>query len=105
MVGRADGTVEELDSGGFPLGIMPNADFELGKISLSKGEAVVIFSDGVSEAENTKGEEFGVERLSNVIKRHITRPASGLRDKIESSLSDFTGTAPANDDITLVAAE
>ena len=102
LVGRTDGTVEELDSGGFPLGIMPNAEFELGRITLAPGEAVVVFSDGVSEAENTNGEEFGVERLSSVIKQQISRPASGLRDKIESALSDFTGTAPANDDITLV---
>jgi serine phosphatase RsbU (regulator of sigma subunit) len=102
LVGRIDGSVDELDSGGFPLGIMPGAEFELGKISLAPGEGVVVFSDGVSEAENTSGEEFGVERLSAVVKKHIGMSASGLRDKIESSLSDFTGTAPANDDITLV---
>lgn len=102
LVGRADGTVEELDSGGFPLGIMPGAEFELGKITLKEGEAVIVFSDGVSEAENTAGEEFGIERLSTVVKSHIGRSASGLRDKIESALSGFTGTAPANDDITLV---
>ncbi len=102
LVARIDGTVEELDSGGFPLGIMPGADFELGKIRLEKGEAVIVFSDGVSEAENTSGEEFGVDRLSTVVKQHVSRSASGLRDKIESALSDFTGTAPANDDITLV---
>lgn len=102
LVGRADGSVEELDSGGFPLGIMPGAEFELGKIKLQEGEAVIVFSDGVSEAENTAGEEFGIERLSSVVKKHIDRSASGLRDKIESALSAFTGTAPANDDITLV---
>lgn len=102
LVGRADGSVDELDSGGFPLGIMPNAEFELGKMKLAPGEAVIVFSDGVSEAENTNGEEFGVERLSEVVKKHIGRSAAGLRDKIESSLSEFTGTAPANDDITLV---
>lgn len=102
LVGRADGSVEELDSGGFPLGIMPGAEFELGSINLKEGEAVIVFSDGVSEAENVAGEEFGIDRLSDVVKKHIGRSASGLRDKIESSLSSFTGTAPANDDITLV---
>jgi len=102
LVGRTDGSVEELDSGGFPLGIMPGAEFELGKINLAPGEAVIVFSDGVSEAENTLGEEFGVDRLSDVVRKNISRSASGLRDKIESELSAFTGTAPANDDITLV---
>ncbi|REJ78435.1 MAG: FHA domain-containing protein [Acidobacteria bacterium] len=102
LVGRSDGGVEELASGGFPLGIMPGADFEVGSIKLEEGEAIIVFSDGVSEAENNEGEEFGIDRLSAVVKKHISRSASGLRDKIESSLSAFTGTAPANDDITLV---
>lgn len=102
IIGRANGSVEELESGGFPLGIMPMAEFELGKVSLEPGEAVVVFSDGVSEAANNDGEEFGIERLSEVIKKHVGRSAAGLRDKIESELSAFTGTAPANDDITLV---
>ena len=102
MVGRNDGTVEELDSGGFPLGIMPNAEYDLGKILLNKGEGLVVFSDGVTEAVDPEGEEYGEARLRTVVKSHIGRSASGLRDKIESSLSAFTKTAPANDDITLV---
>jgi len=102
MVARNGGKVEELQSGGFPLGIMANAEFELGRIELNKGEGVVIFSDGVSEAATLEGEEYGNERLTEVIQKNIHRSAAGLRDKIESSLSAFTKTAPANDDITLV---
>ncbi len=102
LVARADGSVIELESGGFPLGIMPMAEFELGKIKLEHGEFVVVFSDGVSEAESVDGEEFGVERLTNVIKSNMHKSAAGLRDKIEFALSNFTTTAPANDDITLV---
>lgn len=102
LVARADGSVIELESGGFPLGIMPMAEFELGKIILEPGEFVVVFSDGVSEAESVDGEEFGMERLTNVVKNNMNKSASGLRDKIEAALSSFTTTAPANDDITLV---
>ncbi|MGI8669340.1 MAG: SpoIIE family protein phosphatase [Aridibacter sp.] len=102
LVARADGSVIELESGGFPLGIMPLAEFELGKIKLDHGEFVVVFSDGVSEAESVDGEEFGMERLTNVIKNNMQKSAAGLRDKIEFELSNFTTTAPANDDITLV---
>ncbi len=102
LVAKTDGAVIELESGGFPLGIMPNAEFELGKITLNQGESMVVFSDGVSEAENVEGEEFGIERLTEVIRGNIQKSASGMRDKIESSLSTFTTTAPANDDITLV---
>ncbi|NNE67309.1 MAG: SpoIIE family protein phosphatase [Pyrinomonadaceae bacterium] len=102
LVARGDGEVFELESGGFPLGIMPGTEFEQGKIEVMSGECVVIFSDGVSEAENPEGEEFGIERLTEVIKKNSSRSASGIRDKIESALSAFTKTAPANDDITLV---
>ncbi len=102
LIGRTNGAVEQLASGGFPLGIMPLAEYEIGETRLDPGEALVVYSDGVSEAANLKGEEFGMERLSQVISKNLAASASGLRDKVESSLSSFTQTAPAGDDITLV---
>ena len=102
LIGRTDGSVEQLASGGFPLGIMPFAEYEIGETTLNSGEALVIYSDGVSEAANLKGEEFGMDRLAQVIQKNLAASASGLRDKVESSLSTFTQTAPAGDDITLV---
>lgn len=102
VLGRADGKIEQLESGGLPLGIMPFSEYEAGTVALGKGDALVIYSDGVSEANNLAEEEFGLERLSAVITANIGASASGIRDKVESALSEFTGTAPANDDITLV---
>ena len=102
LVGRADGSVQLLDSGGLPLGIIPSAEFEVGQVQLSPGDALVIYSDGVSEANNLKGDEFGMDRLTQVVSKNLEASAAGLRDKVESALSSFTQTAPANDDITLV---
>jgi sigma-B regulation protein RsbU (phosphoserine phosphatase) len=102
LIGRSDGTVAQLESGGFPLGILPSAEYEVGETHLKTGESLVIYSDGVSEANNLKGEEFGMERLTEVVRKNLIASASGLRDKVESELSAFTQTAPANDDITLV---
>lgn len=102
LIGRVNGNIEQLSSGGFPLGILPTADFEIGETYLSAGESIVVYSDGVSEANNLKEEEFGMERLMDVVRRNLNASASGLRDKVESALSAFTQTAPANDDITLV---
>lgn len=102
LIAHSNGTVRQLDAGGFPLGIMPLAEFEVGQTQLEPGESLVIYSDGVSEANNLKGEEFGMERLTQVISKNVHASASGLRDKVESALSSFTQTAPANDDITLV---
>jgi sigma-B regulation protein RsbU (phosphoserine phosphatase) len=102
LIGRADGSIELLSSGGLPLGIMPYAEYEVGHAQLDPGDVLVVYSDGVSEANNLEGDEFGLDRLTEVVRANIKRSASGMRDKVESALSTFTGTAPANDDITLV---
>jgi serine phosphatase RsbU (regulator of sigma subunit) len=102
LVGRLGGGIEQLASGGFPLGILPSAEFEVGETKLNPGEVLVVYSDGVSEANNIKEEEFGMERLSDVVRRNLGASAAGIRDRVESALSAFTQTAPANDDITLV---
>ena len=102
LIGRADGTIEQLASGGLPLGIMPFAEYDVGSARLSPGDVLVIYSDGVSEANNLAEDEFGMDRLTAVISANVSRSASGIRDKVESALSAFTGTAAPNDDITLV---
>ncbi|MBK7935396.1 MAG: SpoIIE family protein phosphatase [Acidobacteria bacterium] len=102
LIGRADGTIEQLASGGLPLGIMPFAEYEVGTAGLGPGDVLVIYSDGVSEANNINEDEFGMGRLTAVISANVGRSASGIRDKVESALSEFTGTAAPNDDITLV---
>ena len=102
LIGRADGTMELLASGGLPLGLMDFAEYEIGHAQLNSGDVLFIYSDGVSEANNLVEDEFGMDRLTEVIKANVGRSASGIRDKVESALSDFTGTAAPNDDITLV---
>jgi phosphoserine phosphatase RsbU/P len=102
LVGRVNGDIEQLSSGGLPLGLLPMADYEVGETNLNAGEAIIIYSDGVSEANNIREEEFGMDRLTDVVRRNLHGSAAGIRDKVESALSAFTQTAPANDDITLV---
>jgi len=102
LIGRSNGMIEQLSSGGFPLGILPMAEFEVGETRLGNGESLIVYSDGVSEANNLNEEEFGLDRLIEVVRRNLAASASGMRDKVESALSSFTQTAPANDDITLV---
>lgn len=102
LFGSADGGMQTLDSGGLPLGLMGMADYEVGKISLGEGDVLVVYSDGVSEATNSRDEEFGMDRLKNAVKSNIKSSASGIRDRIESTLSTFTENCPANDDITLL---
>ena len=102
LICRADGTLELLESGGLPLGLMGFAEYESGQAQIGSGDVLFIYSDGVSEANNLAEDEFGMERLKDVIRANVGRSANGIRDKVESALSDFTGTAAPNDDITLV---
>src|SRR5881227_1278978 len=102
LIVHAGGTMEQLASGGLPLGILPNADFREGRTRLHPGDVLVIYSDGVSEAVNPKGEEFGPTRLYETVARNLDASAAGIRDRIESALTKFCQGTPAADDITLV---
>jgi len=102
LVVHPGGKAEQLASGGFPLGILSTAVYEVGHAKLELGSVLVIYSDGVSEAADPAGEEFGVERLAEVVKANLRKSAAGLRDRVESALSDFSQSSPAADDITLV---
>jgi sigma-B regulation protein RsbU (phosphoserine phosphatase) len=102
LIVHSGGTMEQLAAGGLPLGIMPNADFREGRTQLRPGDVLVVYSDGVTEAYNPKGEEFGPTRLYEVVSRNIDSSAAGIRDRIEAALTKFCQGTPAADDITLV---
>jgi len=102
LIVHAAGTVEQLASGGLPLGIKPDADYREGRTQLQPGDVLVIYSDGVTEAVSPTGEEFGPTRLYEVVSRNVTSSAAGIRDRIESALTKFAQGTAAADDITLV---
>jgi sigma-B regulation protein RsbU (phosphoserine phosphatase) len=102
LIVHAAGTMEQLASGGLPLGIMADADFREGRTTLQPGDVLVIYSDGVSEAVSPTGEEFGPTRLYETVARNLDTSAAGIRDRIESALTKFCQGTPAADDITLV---
>jgi phosphoserine phosphatase RsbU/P len=102
LIVHAAGTVEQLASGGLPLGIKPDAEYREGRTQLQRGDVLVIYSDGVTEAVSPTGEEFGATRLYEVVARNVNASAAGIRDRIESSLTKFAQGTSAADDITLV---
>ncbi|HST50980.1 MAG TPA: SpoIIE family protein phosphatase [Pyrinomonadaceae bacterium] len=102
LIAHAAGTMEQLGSGGPPLGIMPEFDYREGRTQLQHGDVLVSYSDGVTEQTNPKGEEFGTDRLHEVVTQNIERSAAAIRDKIEAALSAFAQGTPAVDDITLL---
>ena len=102
LIVHAAGTVEQLASGGLPLGIKPDAEYREGRTQMHQGDVLVIYSDGVTEAVSPTGEEFGATRLYEVVARNVNASAAGIRDRIESSLTKFAQGTSAADDITLV---
>ena len=102
LIVHAAGTVEQLGSGGLPLGIMRDAPYREGRTQLQPGDVLVIYSDGVSEAQNPTGDEFGTTRLNEVVSCNLEASAAGIRDRIEAALTKFAEGTAAADDITLV---
>ena len=102
LIVHSAGTVEQLASGGLPLGIKRDAEYREGRTQLQMGDVLVIYSDGVTEAASPSGEEFGPTRLYEVVSRNIDASAAGVRDRIESALTKFSQGTQAADDITLV---
>src|SRR6185312_7775698 len=102
LIVHSAGTVEQLASGGLPLGIKRDAEYREGRTQLAHGDVLVIYSDGVTEASSPTGEEFGPTRLYEVVSRNVEASAAGIRDRIESALTKFAQGTRAADDITLV---
>lgn len=102
MLIRHKGEISKLKIGGIPAGAMPDVEYLEGIISFDPGDVLVIYTDGVTEAENESGEEFGEARLVKAVQKNIEKTASALRDKIDEALSQFVGNAAPHDDITIV---
>lgn len=96
------GMVTWMDSSCPPLGMFPLEICELSSTELIPGDVLVLYTDGVTEAENRLGEEFGTERLSAILQRGSSLPADGLMTEIFSSAADFSGEVGFGDDVTIV---
>jgi phosphoserine phosphatase RsbU/P len=97
---RTSGAVERLDAGGLPLGIKADAPYETGTVTLQSGDWLVVFTDGVVEAINEPGVEYGEERLIAILHSGADIPPVKMLSRIMVDLDDFVGTTPQQDDIT-----
>jgi serine phosphatase RsbU (regulator of sigma subunit) len=99
---RSGGDVERLDKGGLPIGMMQGVSYQEGSVNLRPGDVLVIYSDGITESVDEQDEEFGEQRLIDVLKQNRGRSASGIRDRIDEAWSRFVGSMAAVDDMTLM---
>lgn len=100
----ANGNVRKLTGGGLVLGIFPRFIYEEQMTSLSPGDIVVLYSDGITETVSSDGEDFGEEKFLEVLVKNRHLPAHEIIREINEELDIFSGGAPAVDDITLVVA-
>ncbi len=101
----ATGQVEELPSDGLPLGMFPFALYDPTPLRLDSGDVLVVYSDGLSEAENGAQQEFSEERLRDLIRLSAPGGAALLKERVLSALDQFTGGAAQTDDITFLLIE
>jgi sigma-B regulation protein RsbU (phosphoserine phosphatase) len=99
---RADGSVERLTTGGTVVGAFTSVIFDEGRTTLGAGDMLVVYSDGVTEAQDGTGEEYGEARLSSFATARREDTANNLRGAIFDEIDRWTGDAERGDDQTLV---
>jgi sigma-B regulation protein RsbU (phosphoserine phosphatase) len=102
---RASGEAQMLEGGGPVLGILAVAPYSEQREHLEPGDMLVIYSDGVTEATNHEYEEFGEDKLIEVLRKHRDEPATKIVEAVTKALTEFAAGAPQADDITLVVAK
>jgi serine phosphatase RsbU (regulator of sigma subunit) len=104
LIVRADGSHEQLTGAGPVLGLLATIDYHAYHQHLNRGDALVIYSDGITEAVNPEGHEFDVAGLAAAVAANRCKPAAEIIESVMSALTVYTGGAPQTDDITVIVA-
>ncbi len=105
LIRRADGAVDQIVSAGLPLGILGAARYTTVTRRLEPGDLLVLYTDGLTEAEDEHEEEFGVERVEAVVAGLEEVGAEAACHHLLAAVDDFTGGRPLLDDATLLVVE
>jgi sigma-B regulation protein RsbU (phosphoserine phosphatase) len=100
-----DGRLRKLHTSGMPVGMLEEAQFEVVQLQLEPGDKIVIYSDGLTEAENAAGEFFDTERLRACLRDNSTMGAAELHKVLLSTLDAFVEGGVIRDDITALVLE
>ncbi|MGA3186038.1 MAG: SpoIIE family protein phosphatase [Bryobacteraceae bacterium] len=101
----ATGEIEELVPDAYFLGMFDFASYQSRTLRLDKGDILVVYSDGLTDAENPQGEMFGESRLLEIIRREAPSGSRAVEQKFLQAIEDFTEATPQTDDITFVVVE
>jgi sigma-B regulation protein RsbU (phosphoserine phosphatase) len=98
-----DAGVTRLESTGMPLGMFCTEEYSLACATMAPGDTLLVYTDGVTEASDGQGSEYGLERLLDLAARYRCQPIHGLLDACMADLRAHRGVAPVHDDFTLLA--
>ncbi len=100
---RSQDKFEQLESTGIPLGMMEDYEYEEAEpVQINPGDILVLSTDGITEAMNTNGDQFGEEKLIEIIRNFSAKSANQIIKECHDAVAKFCGTAPQRDDLTLV---
>ncbi len=99
---RSDGTVMELTEGGYAIGMFANSSYKESSVHMGAGDSLLLYTDGVTEAQNSAGEEFGMRRLKEIIIANRTPGAATVIDTIVKEIGNFKDPAHQLDDLTMI---
>jgi serine phosphatase RsbU (regulator of sigma subunit) len=97
-----NGRIDTIKSHGLPIGILPHSRYLAQTRAFPAGSCAVLYSDGITEAEDMAGDEFGNERLEALLDQHVGCSADLIRDQIAFAVDTFVDEAPQKDDETIV---
>jgi sigma-B regulation protein RsbU (phosphoserine phosphatase) len=99
---RRDGRIEYLEEGGVALGVLAQTEYEERPIALRPGDVLVLFTDGISEAESPAGEQFGQKRIEQVVSANVGHSADEIMTILSRAVREWSGARGLTDDLTLV---
>ena len=97
-------TIQELDRTGVPLGILDGGTWQQRVVQLAPGDVLLLYTDGITEAQNAQEAFFDEDRLREVIRANLGRSARDIQDRVIAQVGAFVGDAPQFDDITMMVA-
>lgn len=105
LVLRANGSFEELPTTGYPLGMMEGAIYEEGHLTLQEGDLLLVFTDGLVEAQDASKELYEMERFKESVSRRRREPLCAMVTGLHADVLGFTGGRTLQDDFTLVVVD
>jgi serine phosphatase RsbU (regulator of sigma subunit) len=102
LLRSGDGQVERLGNGGFPVGLLDAVEYDQEEVLLQPGDAVLCFSDGISEATNARNEMWDESEVERIVETARGLTAKQMIDRLVEATDRFTGEAPQADDMTVV---